>query len=97
MEWIFPNPEVAVEEELEDEIAEEVIATDTNGVEGNLAGNDSKNLTFWLQIEVLMFVANIISNMIYLFLRSCSRNRILFKMNGEKTNIEDADEENLLD
>ena len=34
------------------------------------------NLVFWLKFEVLVFCANILSNVIFLLFRSCSINRI---------------------
>ena len=48
-------------------------------------------LTFWLKLEVLMFCANIIANVVFLLLRSCSRNRIELTLNeDEAQESEDA-------
>ena len=49
------------------------------------ASHDKKMLLFWFAIEVLMFLANIISNMIFVLIRSFSRSRIYLITKGSKT------------
>ena len=97
VEWIFPNPVLE-----EPEVSESVpIATEVvDSVEIASVAEESlerKNLIFWLQIEVLMFCGNIIANIIFIFLRSCSRSRIRLTLTSGNENPEDKDETDLLE
>ena len=48
-------------------------------------------VAFWLKLEVLMFCANILANIVFLLLRSCSRSRIeLAAKEEDKHESEDA-------
>ena len=89
VDWIFPNKyEKEIDTEVE-EGAESTVVEEEVIVEPSL---ERKRLVFWLQIEVLVFFANIISNMIYLLLRSCSRKRINIKINGSTDCIDEGDD-----
>ena len=89
VEWIFPN-KVELETKPEDEQdADEPEEEEDIFVE---LSQEQKGLIFWLQIEVLIFFANIISNMIYLLCRSCSRNRINIRVNAMSDAPDEGDD-----
>ena len=75
--WVFPD---AVEDAVEAEAEGDVEGEDQSATE---LRSEQTGLLFWLQIEVLMFCANIASNMVFLLFRSCSRRRLDLAMDGE--------------
>ena len=87
VEWIpYPNEvEKPVDKLEEGEVPEPVEEEEEEVTPSDLA------LAFWLKLEVMMFCANIISNIVFLMLRSCSRNRIeLAEKEEERHESEDA-------
>ena len=84
--WIpYPNEVLLAEKEAENK----------EGAEGETEEAEEEptdaTLAFWLKLEILMFCANILANMVFLLLRSCSRSRIeLAAKEADKHESEDA-------
>ena len=79
VKWVFPNPESDLQVEGDEEVPidEENIEEALAEVESQKAASfERKEIMFWLQLEILVFFANIMSNCVYLLLRSCCQSRI---------------------
>ena len=90
VEWI-PYPNVVLPKDGDEKDAEPEEGKEVEVEEEEEEGPGDLALAFWLKLEVLVFSANIIANMIFLLLRSCSRSRIeLAAKEEEKHESEDA-------
>ena len=76
----YPNEVTETEEEVEEDTSSSVTPS-TNEVVPDA------NLVFWLKFEVLIFGANLLSNIVFLMFRGCCINRIEL---SEKSNIKYA-------
>ena len=90
--WVFPD-EIAKEDDLMKDLAEDK----SSEVEASRTGRDWAKLLFWLQIEAIMFGANLFSNMMFLFIRSCSHSRIpVTKTDSQKSSVGKLEEQQIL-
>ena len=73
---VFVCMEFFVKKESEEETKESESAEDDEATEVTKKEYDAAMLRGWFAIEVLMFMANICSNIIFVLARACSRIRI---------------------
>ena len=78
MYWVFPDEEVLDDKAVKGGEEVEAVEGETSQEDQTRMGEDWTKFLFWLQIEVLMFGANLLSNIVFLFVRSCSQSRIRF-------------------
>ena len=86
VKWVFPDPiEVTVDVNISTDEVQDNPDTQTD----EEVTIEHPSLRFWLQLEVLVFCANIVSNIIFLAFRSCSHRRLDLTPSSDKGHSSD--------